>query len=136
MPDKICHQKSIERSRAKYAYECAENANRIDKKKEYESYVKKIPMLIKSNGLAPTLAFIKAKSTEETSKAGYAYHLIYSQLNEWLKNEPKEILNEKLRDSDLIKAILELNSDEYRAVTNEVLSFLTWLKRFAEGLIE
>ena len=28
------------------------------------------------------------------------------------------------------------NSNEYRAITNEVMALFTWLRRFAEGLIE
>jgi CRISPR-associated protein Cmr5 len=137
MSEEISYQKHIERERARFAYECAERGKDLNKSKEYKAYIKKIPMLIKSNGLASALAFVKAKSTTETSKAGYAYYVINEQLTQWLKQEPKGILSDKLNNNvDLVKAVLELNSDEYRAVTNEVLAFLTWLKRFAEGLIE
>jgi len=159
MPKEISLQKSIERERAKFAYECAEKGRDIKNKAhldnmgwfeddKYKSYVQKFPMLIKTNGLASTIAFYNSKKTKtkkvnnEEKKSGEeknpynAYDLILYQLTEWLKQEPKGILNGKLQNKDLIKAILELNSDEYRAVTNEVLSFLTWLKRFAEGLIE
>jgi len=47
MSDKITI-KGIEQDRAKFAYDCAKEGSKIEKKKEYKSYVKKIPMLIKA----------------------------------------------------------------------------------------
>lgn len=129
-------QKSIERQRAQVAYKCAEEGKSLPKSKEYKAYVKKIPMLIKTNGLGATFAFVKSKSENDKDKAGYAYSLIYNQTTEWLKQEPKGIISDKVKNNDLVKVLINLNSDEYRAVTNEVLAFFVWLKRFAEGLIE
>lgn len=136
MPDKMSLQKTLEQGRVKFAYQCAEEGRKIAKSKEYKSYVQKIPMLIKTNGLGAAFAFVKAKSTSKEDKAGYAYHLIYNQLTDWLKREPKGLLSDRLNNDDLVKVLIGLNSTEYRAVTNEVLAFFTWLKRFAEGLIE
>ena len=118
-----------------FAYECAEKGSKIEKKKEYKSYVKKIPMLIKTNGLGPTFAFIKAKSSNDQSKAGYAYHLIYEQAKRWLIRDEKNIV-EIGENDDLVEKIISLNSQEYRVVTIEILKFFNWLKRFADGLIE
>lgn len=136
MNDELSPQISIDRKRAKFAYDCAKNGSRITKNKEYKAYVKKIPMLIKTNGIAATLAFIKSKSESDESKAGYAYKLIYQQITDWLKEQPIGIIPEELRERELEYAILNLNSNNYRAVTNEALAFLNWLKRFADGLIE
>lgn len=143
MTDKLTLQKSIERERAKFAYQCAEKGSKIDKNKEYKAYVQKIPMLIKTNGLGAAFAFVKAKSSNDKNNAGYAYKLIYEQTTNWLKSEPKELIVDKLSpkkmdqsiEEDLIKVLINLNSPEYRAITNEVLAFFIWLKRFAEGLI-
>ena len=97
--------------------------------KEYKSYAKKIPMLIKINGLGSTFAFIKSK--------GGTYDLIYQQVTEWLKQEPNQLISDKLRKGeDLEAVIISLNSPEYRALTIEVLAFFNWLRRFADGLIE
>ena len=136
MADELTIQKTLERQRANFAYACAENGNGIEKKSEYKAYVKKIPMLIKTNGLGATFAFVNAKSSAETDKAGYAYHLLYQHTTEWLKQEPKGLISERLINDNLVKVLIGLNSHEYRAVTNEVLAFLVWLKRFAEGLIK
>ncbi|MCL5056298.1 MAG: type III-B CRISPR module-associated protein Cmr5 [Firmicutes bacterium] len=128
----------MEQGRAEFAYNCAKEGSEIRKKKEYKSYAKKIPALIQANGLGATFAYIKSKTDEDKSKAGYAYKLLYDQVTEWLKKEPKGLIVDKLNNEkeDLVKIIVSLNSAEYRALTREVLSFFLWLRRFAEGLIE
>ncbi len=141
MADNLSLQKTLEQGRARFAYECAENASIIENNKvskAYRAYTRNIPMLIKTNGLGATIAFIKSKSKEDKDKEGYAYELIYNDITQWLKKEPKGLLADKLNNpnGDLVKEIISLNSAEYRAVTNEVLAFFAWLKRFAEGLIE
>ena len=123
MPD-ISTLKGIEQKRADYAYQCAVEGSIISKPKEYKSYVKKLPMLIKTNGLGATFAFVFSKS-----KDGNTYDLIYKQTAVWIKN--------KLPFSgDFSKFIITQNSNEYRVITNEIISLYTWLRRFAEGLIE
>ena len=110
--------------------------------KEYKAYVKKIPMMILNNGLGATFAFIYSKKTKNES-----YDLIYSQINEWLNknykngqcNKENECYKDKNIDCqkvDLVEWIICLDSQEYRATTNEILALFSWLKRFAEGMIE
>ena len=129
-------RRGIEQGRASFAYEkvFAAKGTLGSNDKKYKSYVKKIPMLIKTNGLGATLAFIKAKS-KPNSDEGKVYELIYKHITAWLKSDEKGLLNIK-DDDDLVKVIISLDSAEYRAVTNEVLAFLNWLRRFADGLIE
>jgi len=102
---------------------------------DYKSYVKKMPMYIKTNGLGATLAFYFSKS-----KGYNAYQLINRQILEWFtltfKNN-KLFLNFKAGNAaELMDWILNLNSREYKFVTIEVLAFLNWLRRFTDGLIE
>ncbi|MDQ7032451.1 MAG: type III-B CRISPR module-associated protein Cmr5 [Desulfonauticus sp.] len=123
--------KKLEQGRAEFAYRCAEKGSEYEKKKEYKSYVKKILMLIKTNGLGATFAFMLSK--------GGTYEIIGKQILDWLKQDDKKILTDSDNldsFSDLVKRTVELNSSEYRSLTIEVLAFLSWLKRFAEGLIE
>ena len=40
-----------------------------------------------------------------------------------LKQEPKGLISERLINDNLVKVLIGLNSHEYRAVTNEVLTF-------------
>lgn len=125
--------KGLEQGRAKFAYDKVFNEvvkKKVKKDKEYKSYVRKIPALIKTNGLGETFAFINAKKTTDEEKSGYAYYLIYAHTTQWLKAK------KLLPNEDLIGWIISLDSAEYRIATNEVLSFFKWLSRFAEGMIE
>lgn len=120
----------IEQGRADFAYQCASDGSNCAKPKEYKSYVKKAPMMIKTNGLGATFAFIMSKS-----KDGNTWELIYNQVDEWLKrNENSYLINNQ--QGELSEILIRLNSGDYRTVTNEVLSLFNWLRRFAEGLIE
>jgi CRISPR-associated protein Cmr5 len=104
----------------------------IDKKggtknqSKYKALARKIPMLIKTNGLGATFAFIKAKGEP-------SHQLIYGQVNQWLNRYDEQTFNES---EELVKVLVSLSSPEYRAVTGEVLALFSWLRRFAEGLIE
>ena len=62
-----------------------------------------------------------------------AYKAIYQNLTDWLRNDAKHIID---IEEDLVKTVVSLDSAVYRAVTNEVLAFLNWLRRFSDGLIE
>ena len=130
--------KGIESGRAKFAWECVNKVvqqwkEEKDKKKlqEYKAYTKKIPMYIKTNGLGATLAFMLSKKDKE------AYQKLGQQITEWLKQAPVQIIDlENANFKTLVEKIVSLNSSSYRALTIEVLAFLNWLRRFAEGLIE
>lgn len=98
--------------------------------KNFRSYARKIPQMILSNGLGQTLAFVKAKA-----KDGNAYELIYSQLTDYLKSDSTARIKME-GNKELIEWVITCNSQEYRFITEEILAFLSWLKRFAEGMIE
>lgn len=98
--------------------------------KEYKSYVKKIPMLIKTNGLGTTFAFVFSKADAKSP-----YKLIYHQTRAWLQHDPKGLI-QLSDDSELAQEFVNQNSSEYRTITVEILAFFGWLRRFAEGLIE
>ena len=136
---------AIENGRARFAYDAAKTGNLIKSKfqvdnvyykdENYETYVKKIPMMIKTNGLGATFAFVLSKKTSVNDKGQpgtdnnpkNAYDLIYAQTNEWLKQKG-------LIQADLIEELVAMKSVEYKVVTNEVLALFNWLRRFADGL--
>lgn len=122
----------IERERAKFAYECAQKAlsEKKEFQKEYKSYVKKIPMMIKTNGVGATFAFVLSKAKE-----GSPYQRIYDQTAEWLQQDPKKLIT-LTKPKELVGQLIALESPQYRAVTFEILAFFNWLRRFADGLIE
>lgn len=123
----------LEQGRAAFAYTCAESGANLEKKKEYKSYVKKMPMLIKVNGLGAAVAFAFAKGSKNGSaQKNDPWGLLYLQLEDWLRQKG----NLKMEQSPLAKALASSESDSYRAATIEVLALLNWVKRFADALIE
>jgi CRISPR-associated protein Cmr5 len=131
-------RRSLEQERAKFAYAAAETGKAEVREggKAYKSYVKKIPMLIKTNGLAATFAFVKAKSESNREKKGYAYDLIYRQTLKWLRKSPAKGYFPAQDDGKLIEVLIARNSQEYRHLSSEVMALFGWLKRAAEGVIE
>ncbi len=124
----------LEQGRAAKAYEYAEEGAKLSKAKEYKSYVKKMPMMIKVNGLGAAVAFAFSKGAKDGQpNKGTPWGLIYHQLAEWVSTE-KQLVS--LGQKFFANVLTELDSAQYRAVTNEVLALLSWMRRFAEGLIE
>lgn len=129
--------KGLEQGRAKFAYEKAKSvADQGGKKaKEYKSYAKKLPMMIKTNGLGAALAFALSKSKDKERRET-SWGMIYNHVESWLKQDQKKFLLGTHAGDDLADAVIKLESAQYRTATIEVLAFLNWLRRFAEGLIE
>ena len=130
---------TIENGRAKFAYDRAKEAAELNYK-EYTSYVKKMPMLIKTNGLGATFSFYLSKidpSQDQESKESKTYRLIGNHLTNYLKQspiQPTEIRNCN-NFNNLIEKILSCDSTQYRLITQDVLAFVNWLRRFSDGLI-
>ena len=126
--------KGLEEGRAKFAYECA---NQIPQKlkESYKSHVKSFPMMVKTNGLGASLAFLFSKRDKEKE----IYKMVGNSIVDWLKKDEKykNYGLGKLSDlKSLTEGVVGINSPEYRALTIEVLAFFNWLRRFAEGLLE
>ncbi|MDI6700686.1 MAG: type III-B CRISPR module-associated protein Cmr5 [bacterium] len=102
-------------------------------KEKYASYVKKLPMLIKNNGMIPTLTFILAKSNGNSDEAR-AYNKIGEQIVDFLKPIINDINCNDLEQT-IIKMI-ELDSNQNRYILMEIMSLLKWMKRIVEGLIK
>lgn len=138
--------KGIEQGRASCAYEYVsvvatkwvESTTEKEKKhskaaRNYKAYTRKIPMLIKTNGLGAALAFIKAKGKDDSSTP---YGLLYEQIGNWLqKSEITKGLMKAHPNMDLVKIVIQQDSYHYRILTIEVLALMGWMSRFAEGLI-
>lgn len=122
-------RQTLEQGRAKHAFEAATEAAKKSDKNDYKSYSKKVPMLIKTNGLGATLAFMKSK--------GKAYKTILDNLESWFKESPKlSSIYRTIPGDDLVAKLVECETANYRALTTESLAYLNWLRRFAEGLIK
>ncbi|MEO0298081.1 MAG: type III-B CRISPR module-associated protein Cmr5 [candidate division WOR-3 bacterium] len=122
----------VETENAKWAFEKVKSVSNETYSGKYKSYIKKMPMLIKVNGLAATLAFILSKSGEDNDDKR-AYKKIGDQIieffntnNNWKYTEMKEV----------IEKIVSLNSLEYRENVEKINNILYWMKRFVDGLIK
>ena len=99
---------------------------------EYCSTVMKLSSLILTNGLGQTLAFLKSKGKGEKTKP---QEMVYQHLQEWLINI--DVINwGSVKKGELIERIMLIDSNKYRLVTTEALSFLNWLKRFADAVLK
>lgn len=123
----MSNRQRLEQNRANFAFTRASDAG---KNKEYKQWAKKVPMLIKTNGLGATLAFLCTKT--DTQKR------LVRDLELWYKSDTKckNLIN--LSDSayDVVGKITEVEMPAYRALTIEAIAFFNWLRRFADGLIE
>lgn len=120
------------RNRAETAFVNAKSGSKEDFKAEYKSLVLKSPALVKTNGLLATAAFLFSK---RKSVSGKAHELLYDQIAKWLEKREMVTLTDGGYD-DFAKVLTELSYAEVRVATNETLAYLSWLKRFSEGLID
>jgi len=117
--------KTLEQGRALKAYQFVDNIKKehINDFKEYSQNLKKLPMLIKTNGLGNSLAFAKAK-----------WSYIYDQISEWILKLDSKVLLKHTDNKELLALLIETDSTTYRAVTVETIALLSWMKRIAEGM--
>ena len=127
-------QKGIENGRASFAFECAKSVSE-NLKKAYKSHVKSFPMLVKTNGLGASIAFLFSKKEKENG----VYSLIGKHICDWLIKDRKYSnygIGNLTNLESLSENIIKIDSSQYRTLTVEVLALFTWLRRFAEGLAE
>ncbi|MCL4880527.1 MAG: type III-B CRISPR module-associated protein Cmr5 [Anaerolineae bacterium] len=113
-------QQTLQQQRAAHAWKQVETVAQNDK--EYGSLVRGLPAMIQHDGLAPTLAFLKAKKKDHHLKA-------YNQLSDWVKSQ----IPFEANFDDLLECLIKNNSTTYRHATTEALAYLSWLKRFVEA---
>lgn len=94
---------------------------------KYGSRAKNLPSMIQVNGLAATLAFLRAKASNEQDSHDY---LLYQHIS-------KRVLTylEENDVNDLLAFIRkpETDTDTYRRATTESITFAIWLKRYCEA---
>ncbi len=133
-----------ERNRAEAAYQYAhEGVTRYGKKtsgqqadggeggdENYKSIVDKLPARILNNGLGIAVAFHFSKSKNKKG-VETVYGYVCNQLRQWLSDQGYV---ESTTISEFAHNVVALSPADSRAATNEALAFLTWLRRFTDGL--
>ncbi len=90
--------------------------------------VKRLPSMIQTNGLAPTIAFFLSKRDKE-------YEISINAIRMWLKDHFLFKVNSD-DGIELMNRICELETPKYRLVTNEAIQLFDWMRRFTNALAE
>ncbi|GAD15278.1 cmr5 family CRISPR-associated protein [Geobacillus kaustophilus GBlys] len=116
----------IENGRAAFAFQEVKQAKeRLRGSFEnYRSYVKKMPSLIQVNGLGQALAFCFQKGKE--------YKAIYQSLAKWMREQFPDQFSSA--NQELVEAVVNLSSADYRLWTMEAMALLDWMRKFADGM--
>jgi CRISPR-associated protein Cmr5 len=130
----MSQRRSLEQDRAKTAwkfisdYKAAHKTNK-DEQGKMRSLALGAPAEIQMIGLGQTLAFWRAKARKDSEKHHKDF---YEAVSAWVKGR----INWSGNDSLLEWIINSASTSDYRRATSETLSFIKWLKYFAEGELE
>ena len=114
-------RQNVNDKRAKDAYDFIEKVSKKgdegkDANKKFRTLARSFPTMVQNNGLNVAVAFLLSKSGKED-----AHRKFYEKLGKWLKK------------ASLMDALVEMERDEYRFTSQEVMAYTQWVKRFAEG---
>lgn len=96
--------------------------------KKYGSLAHKLPVLIRTGGLAQALSFIQARNKEGTSQ-----RRLLQDFEAVLKDKKIQVL---ASDKRLAEQSREADFEEYMRLTEASLEALLWFKRFAESELQ
>ncbi|WP_342686281.1 MULTISPECIES: type III-B CRISPR module-associated protein Cmr5 [unclassified Methanoculleus] len=114
-----------QQKRAERAHRCVLGKTSSNDKDDYLRLAKSFPALVHTCGLVQAIAYVHAKD-DKTTKTGDTYLGHLSQV--MVVDLPKNItLEDKSREADLI---------EYQHLSLEAIEAATWLKRYAEALLD
>jgi CRISPR-associated protein Cmr5 len=120
-------QRTLEQKRAAEAWYCMERVwndpQNTKKHKEYANLAKGACAYIQLSGLGQTLAFWLANSNDPQ------FHQLYKDVSSWVARYLEIPEEPEL----LLWLIDSASTNDYRRATSEAMSFLLWLKRFAEA---
>ena len=106
----------------RYAAVVYDQVNQVPEgqKKKYGAMAYKLPILVRTSGLAQALAFVHSRGSE-------GQMLLLNHLAQSITNTDAEGLLDSSRTAPL---------SEYRRLTHEALAALDWYKRFAESILK
>lgn len=108
--------KTLNQKRASFCLDKTREIKGSGKEDKFKTNARRLPSLIVSNGLIPTLAFLKSKEERKP---------VYDVLNEWLKEGGYV-------KSDALDELSNVDFYKLRLATMETLEFANWLKRIVE----
>jgi len=105
--------------RAQLAYNCVSSLS-TKNNEDYVQLAKKFPALVHTCGLAQAVAFVQAK--EKDNRYTYITHL-----SKVMGLELSDDLGDRSRNAELV---------DYQHLSREAIESATWIKRYAEALLE
>ena len=117
---------TLDQRRAKHAWQAVTAAKNERDFKDFCMHARRLPVRIMASGLGQALSFLNAK--------GSAPELL-REIGDWVldKREKPGSAKPKPAENELIKRIIDGNSDFLRRATDETIAYLQWLNRFAEA---
>lgn len=108
----MTNRTDIEQKRAKAAFYMAKEVD--------EKYVLKLPAMIRVNGIGNAILFAKTGSGD--------WSKLYNKLDAYFRDDKK-----LYSDGDLMSYVLKANDYQLKSLTNELIAFLNWLRRFVKS---
>ena len=117
----------VQEFRKKYSGDAEKLKEANDK---FKSYAKSILSYVQLNGLVAAFAFVETKKGAKDSTSSDAYNGLYNITKDWLINEcgaqPQDV-------SYISNYFARLESEQYRAVQQEIIKLYGWIRRYAES---
>lgn len=117
-----------ENGRIDFALQQIRSMDALVNRKAYSDAAKEAWTLVRRHTAGPAISFFDAQK-EARNATALIYRALFQHLEDWLKSDlcllaskPTHLLN-----------FDKLSSDAYRALTIELLGYLSWLGRLAEG---
>ena len=128
---------TLDQQRAQHAWKAVEKARERHDAADYAREARRLPVRIRTSGLGQALAFLGAKAKAGKGD-GDARSVLLADLDSWLLKERKmgASVREGAGPQTLIENIINGDGRLLRRATEEALSYLQWLTRFAEAGIE
>ena len=116
--------RSLEQDRAAFAWAAVKAVKDKNFEKDYKSLVKKVPVLIMTNGLGNTLGYLKSKGKKHHEE-------LIGNINRWATKR-------EFGGDDILEWIIDGGTSSFQVMqaSREVLCMLNWLKRFATAELE
>lgn len=129
-------RRTLDQERASAAWTAVQAVTQRDAslQGDYRALTRGFAATIQLNGLGTACAFLFAKAGPGASDARRtsAHGLLLDHIQSWVRQRLP--MNEQQSLMEWLTAA-NTSSDEYRRATVEVLAYLLWLRRFAEGAL-
>lgn len=131
--------RTLEQHRAKYALDRIEEVKGLPKdedKAKYARLVRKLPAMVRNNGLGQTVAFLLADAEgKDQTPSGR----LYRHLQEWLcgpsgaADRPSRVYI--CNGQNLIGQLMAGDRASYLRAQREALALLVWMSKFADAYL-